>query len=44
MAIFRAIENGMSVIRQADEGLSIATDPYGRILAQTDFFGLFMID
>ena len=39
MAVYRAIENGMSLVRQVDEGLSIAVDPYGRILAQTDFFG-----
>jgi len=39
MAVFRAIENGMSVVRQTDLGLSIAVDPYGRVLAQTDFFG-----
>lgn len=39
MAVFRAIENGMSLVRQTDEGLSIAVDPYGRVLAQTDFFG-----
>ncbi len=39
MAVFRAIENGMSVVRQTDTGLSIAVDPYGRVLAQTDFFG-----
>jgi len=39
MAVFRAIENGMSVVRHTDAGLSIAVDPYGRILAQTDFFG-----
>jgi apolipoprotein N-acyltransferase len=29
----------MSVVRQAEYGLSIAVDPYGRVLAQTDFFG-----
>ena len=39
MAVFRAIENGMSLVRQTHGGLSIAVDPYGRILAQTDFFG-----
>ena len=39
MAVFRAIENGISVVRQVDKGRSIAVDPYGRILAQTDFFG-----
>ena len=39
MAVFRAIENGMSLVRQVNEGRSMAVDPYGRILAQTDFFG-----
>jgi apolipoprotein N-acyltransferase len=38
MAVFRAIENGMSVVRQTDKGLSIAVDAYGRVLAQTDYF------
>jgi apolipoprotein N-acyltransferase len=38
MAIFRAIENGVSVVRQADNGLSIVTDPYGRTLAAVDHF------
>jgi apolipoprotein N-acyltransferase len=38
MAAFHAIENGMSIVRQVDSGLSIAFDPYGRVLAQTDFF------
>ncbi|MCJ7739570.1 MAG: hypothetical protein MUQ10_20035, partial [Anaerolineae bacterium] len=39
MAVFRAIENGLSLVRQTHAGLSIAVDPYGRVLAQTDFFG-----
>ena len=39
MAVFRAIENGMSIVRQVDKSLSIAVDAYGRVLAQTDFFG-----
>jgi len=39
MAVFRAVENGTSLVRQTDNGLSIAVDPYGRVLAQTDFFG-----
>jgi apolipoprotein N-acyltransferase len=39
MAVFRAIENGTSLVRQVDAGLSIASDPYGRVLAQTDYFG-----
>jgi apolipoprotein N-acyltransferase len=38
MAVFRAIENGVSVVRQADNGLSVVTDPYGRILAAVDHF------
>ncbi|MCA9958113.1 MAG: hypothetical protein KC443_03710, partial [Anaerolineales bacterium] len=33
MAVFRAIENGVSVVRQTDEGLSIVVDGYGRTLA-----------
>lgn len=33
MVVFRAIENGVSVIRQTDEGLSIVVDGYGRTLA-----------
>jgi len=38
MAVFRAIENGVSVFRQADLGRSIAVDPLGRVLAATDHF------
>jgi apolipoprotein N-acyltransferase len=38
MAVFRAIENGVSVVRQADNGLSVVADPYGRILAEMDHF------
>lgn len=36
MAVFRAIENGFSLVRQDPNGLSLATDPYGRILAMVD--------
>jgi len=39
MAVFRSIENGMSLVRQTEKGLSMAVDPYGRVLAQTDYFG-----
>jgi apolipoprotein N-acyltransferase len=35
-AVFRAIENGVSLVRPASGGLSIATDPYGRVLASMD--------
>jgi apolipoprotein N-acyltransferase len=38
MAVFRAIENGVSLVRQVSNGLSIATDPYGRVLAAVDHF------
>jgi len=36
MARLRAIENGISLLRPANGGVSIATDPYGRILSQVD--------
>jgi len=32
-AAFRAVENGVSLVRVTAGGISIATDPYGRILA-----------
>jgi apolipoprotein N-acyltransferase len=38
MALVRGIENGCSVVRQTNKGLSAAADPYGRILASVDFF------
>lgn len=38
MAIYRAIENGATIVRQADNGLSIVADPYGRVLAAVDHF------
>jgi apolipoprotein N-acyltransferase len=38
MAVFRAIENGVSVFRQSDNALSIVADPYGRTLAAVDHF------
>jgi apolipoprotein N-acyltransferase len=38
MAVFRAIENGVSLVRQSDNGQSIVTDPYGRTLATMDHF------
>lgn len=38
VAIFRGIENGCSVIRQTRNGLSIMTDPGGKIISQMDHF------
>ncbi|MFW5786582.1 MAG: nitrilase-related carbon-nitrogen hydrolase [bacterium] len=32
MALFRAVENGTTLLRQAQGGLSIVADPYGRVL------------
>lgn len=36
MAIFRAVENGVTIVRQADNGLSFVADPYGRVWAAMD--------
>jgi apolipoprotein N-acyltransferase len=38
MASFRAIENGISLVRPTSEGLSAAFDYQGRVLAATDYF------
>ncbi len=39
VAIFRGIENGLSVVRQVNHGESLAANPYGNILASVSFFG-----
>ena len=37
MAVFRAVENGFSLVRAAgDSGMSISSDPYGRVLSYLD--------
>jgi apolipoprotein N-acyltransferase len=36
MAMYRAIENGVTHVRQADNGLSIVVDPYGRVVSAVD--------
>jgi apolipoprotein N-acyltransferase len=38
MAVFRSIENGVTLFRAADNGFSVAIDPYGRIIGATDHF------
>jgi len=38
MAVFRAIENGFSMVRQTGNGLSIAVDYLGRTVAAMDHF------
>ena len=38
IAVYRAIENGVVVVRQADNGPSIVADPYGRMVAAMDRF------
>lgn len=37
-ARFRGVENGCSLVRPTIQGLSIATDPYGRLLAYHDYY------
>ncbi len=36
MAVFRAIENGFSLVRSTAQGTSVAVDSYGRVLARMD--------
>jgi apolipoprotein N-acyltransferase len=38
MAAFRAIENGVSLVRPAASGISSALDPWGRVLGMADYF------
>jgi apolipoprotein N-acyltransferase len=38
MARTRAIENGLAILRPTSNGISIAVDPYGRIVSQVDYF------
>jgi apolipoprotein N-acyltransferase len=38
LAAFRAVENGFSLVRLTMEGVSLAVDPYGRLLASLDYY------
>lgn len=38
MHVFRAIENGVTLVRPTRQGLSIAVDTMGRVLGQADTF------
>lgn len=38
VSVFRGIENGCSVVRQTRNGLSIMTDPRGKVISQMDHF------
>jgi apolipoprotein N-acyltransferase len=38
MAAFRAVENGVPLLRPAASGISAAFDPWGRVLGATDYF------
>ncbi len=39
MAAFRAIENGLTIFRHSDDGLSQIIDPYGRVVASQNLVG-----
>ena len=39
MATFRSIENGMALVRQSDDGYSLVSDNFGRVLAKENHIG-----
>jgi apolipoprotein N-acyltransferase len=38
LMVMRAVENGVPLVRAANNGISLVSDPYGRILSQTGLF------
>ena len=38
MATFRAVENGLTIFRQTGQGVSLVSDPYGKVLNRVDSF------
>lgn len=38
MVTFRSVENGLTIFRQTGQGVSLVSDPYGKILNQIDTF------
>lgn len=38
MAVMRAVENGFSLLRPTSDGITLAVDPFGRIVGQVDYF------
>jgi apolipoprotein N-acyltransferase len=38
MATFRAVENGLTIFRQTGQGVSLVSDPYGKVLSRMDSF------
>lgn len=39
MATFRSIENGLTLVRQSDNGFSLISDAYGRVVARENHIG-----